>query len=250
MYWSLPLFAWVRFGSFMKTPAFSNCQAILFDFGGTLDSDGEHWLDRFYELYEQAQLDLPRDQIKRAFYNADQLCCSNPKVVPMGLRSLMKHHVRLQFAALNLKDLTKEEEIVDRFCTKTEQTLQRNARFLERLKPAYRLGIISNFYGNVATLCRESGLADSLEVILDSTAIGVSKPDPEIFLIALRKLNLVPAQTVFVGDSYERDITPAQQLGVRTIWLIGPNPRIPENARQPDYEISSLTELESIVLSH
>jgi HAD superfamily hydrolase (TIGR01549 family) len=234
----------------MEIQEFTRCRAILFDFGGTLDSDGEHWLDRFYELYEQAGLNLPRDQIKRAFYHADQLCCGDPQVVSMGLRSLMKHHVRVQFAALNLKDLPKEEEIIERFCTKTEQALRRNAGLLKRLKSVYRLGIISNFYGNVATLCREAGLADSLEVILDSTEIGVSKPDPEIFRIAVRKLNLVPAQTVFVGDSYERDITPAQQLGLRTIWLKGPNPRIPENAKQPDYEISSLMELESIVLPH
>jgi putative hydrolase of the HAD superfamily len=232
----------------MKMQDFFHCQAILFDFGGTLDSDGEHWLDRFYELYEQAGFDLPKDQIKQAFYNADQLCCSDPQVVPMGLRSLMKHHVRLQFAAMNLKDPAKEEEIVEQFCAKTERTLQRNAKLLKRLKPVYRLGIISNFYGNVATLCREAGLADSLEVILDSVEIGVSKPDPELFRIALRKLNLVPAQAIFVGDSYERDITPAQQLGMRTIWLKGPNPRIPENAEQADCEISSLMELESIVL--
>jgi HAD superfamily hydrolase (TIGR01549 family) len=227
---------------------FSHCQAILFDFGGTLDSDGEHWLDRFYELYEQAGLEPDRDQIKRAFYNADQLCCGDPKVVPMGLRPLMTQHVRLQFAALNLEAPAKEEEIIEGFCTKTEWALRRNAGLLKRLRPVYRLGIISNFYGNVATLCREAGLADSLELILDSTEIGISKPDPEIFRIALRKLNLLPAQIVFVGDSYDRDIMPAQQLGVRTIWLKGPNPRIPENAKPPDYEISSLMELESMVL--
>ena len=160
----------------------------------------------------------------------------------------MKHHVRLQFATLNLKDPVKEEEIIERFCAKTERTLQRNAQLLKRLKSAYRLGIISNFYGNVATLCREASLADSLDVILDSAELGVSKPDPEIFRIALTKLNLAPAQAIFVGDSYERDIAPAQQLGVRTIWLKGPNPRIPENAEKADFEISSLMELVSIVL--
>jgi HAD superfamily hydrolase (TIGR01549 family) len=232
----------------MKTHDFFRCQAILFDFGGTLDSDGEHWLDRFYELYEQAGFDLPHSQIKQAFYNADQLCCNDPQVVPLGLRPLMKHHVRLQFAAMNLKDLVKEEEIIERFCAKTERTLQRNAELLKRLRSVYRLGVISNFYGNVATLCKEAGLADSLEVILDSVEIGVSKPDPEIFRIALRRLNLAPAQAVFVGDSYERDIMPARELGVRTVWLKGPNPRIPEDAEPADGEISSLMELESIVL--
>jgi putative hydrolase of the HAD superfamily len=213
-----------------------------------LDSDGEHWLDRFYELYEQAGFDLPSAQIKMAFYTADQLCYNKPEVVSMGLRSLMKHHVRLQFATLNLQDPAKEEEIIERFCAKTERTLQRNAQLLRRLKPVYGLGVVSNFYGNVAALCREATLADSLDVILDSAELGVSKPDPEIFRIALTELNLVPAQVIFVGDSYERDIAPAKQLGMKTIWLKGPHPRIPENAEQADFEISSLMELGSIVL--
>jgi putative hydrolase of the HAD superfamily len=232
----------------MSTPDFAHCEAILFDFGGTLDSDGEHWLDRFYELYGQAGFSLPPAEIKRAFYAADQLCYNDPKVVTMGLRSLMKHHVRIQFAAMDLKDSVKEEQIIERFCTKTERTLQRNAQLLKRLKPVYRLGLISNFYGNVAELCREASLADLLDVIVDSAEIGISKPDPEIFRVALAKLELIPARAIFVGDSYERDIAPARSLGMKTIWLKGPNPRIPEHAEQPDFEIASLMELGPIVL--
>ena len=124
----------------MKTRLFPHCEAILFDFGGTLDSDGEHWLDRFYELYEQAGFDLPQAEIKRAFYIADQLCYNDPRVVSMGLRTLMKHHVRLQFAALNLKELAKEEEIIERFCAKTERTLQRNAATAEAFETCLSAG--------------------------------------------------------------------------------------------------------------
>jgi len=232
----------------MKTLHSSDCKAILFDFGGTLDSDGGHWLDRFYELYEQTGFDLPGERIKEAFYVSDRQCCNDPKVAPMGLRALMRHHVRLQFAAMNLKDTAKEKEIVERFCSETEHTLRRNAQLLRSLKPFYRLGVISNFYGNVAVLCGEAGLADSLDVILDSCVIGISKPDPEIFRIALTKLGTAPAQAIFVGDSYDRDIEPARKLGLRTVWMKGPNPRIPDNAELPDFEISSLMELASIVL--
>ncbi len=232
----------------MKIGHFPHCRAILLDFGGTLDSDGEHWLDRFYELYEQAGFDLPKAEIKKAFYAADQLCENDPLVVSMGLRPLMKHHVRLQFATLNLKDLAKEKEIIERFCTKTERTLQRNVQLLKCLKPIYQLGVISNFYGNVAALCKEASLADLLDVILDSAAIGVRKPDPKIFRIALREINLVPAQAFYVGDSYERDIAPARKLGMKTIWLRGVNPRVSENAERADFKVSSLMELGSIVL--
>jgi len=226
---------------------FRECKAILFDFGGTLDSDGEHWLDRFYALYEHFGLDVPRSEIKRAFYHADALCCNDSLVVSLGLRPLMKHHVHLQFAALNLEDHGKEKKLVEAFCNKSERFLLQNARLLGRVKNRYRLGLVSNFYGNVSILCEEAGLAESLDVILDSAQAGISKPHPEIFLTALGKLNLSPEQVVFIGDSYERDMVPARELGMKTIWMKGPNPRMPENAGPVDAWISSLSELEALI---
>ncbi|MFZ2447083.1 MAG: HAD family hydrolase [Syntrophobacteraceae bacterium] len=226
---------------------FRRCRAILLDFGGTLDSDGEHWLDRFFELYEQAGLDCPREEIKRVFYLADETCCKNPEVDGLGLRELMKYHVHLQFTALELRDRPGEEHLVEAFCSKTERVLRRNALLLARLKDRYRLGVVSNFYGNVEVLCDEAGLSDHLDVILDSTRVGLSKPDPGIFLLALNRMNAGPTETIFVGDSFERDIMPARSLGMKTVWLRGPNPRLPENPGPVDCQISSLPELESLL---
>lgn len=230
----------------MKRGRFRECKAILLDFGGTLDSDGEHWLDRFYALYEQTGLDIPLSEIKRAFYHADDLCCGDPQVVSMGLRPLMKHHVGLQFKVLGLENHGQEQELVEAFCAKSERFFRRNASILDGVKKRYRLGLVSNFYGNVATLCQEGELTKFLDVILDSTRLGISKPDHEIFLTALTKLDLSPEQVIFVGDSYERDMIPAREVGMRTIWLKGPNPRIPSHAGPVDAWISSLTELEAL----
>lgn len=222
------------------------CSAVLFDFGGTLDSDGEHWLDRFYALYSQADLEVPPHEIKRAFYHADEVCCQDGRVISMGLRETMSYHVGLQFDLLNLRDKRKEQELVDAFCVKSERFLRRNVSLLKSMKDHYRLGVVSNFYGNVATISREAGLASFLDVILDSTLLGCSKPDPEIFRIALARLALSPERVIFVGDSYERDVIPAKNLGMKTIWLKGPNPRIPQNGPPADAWISSLTELEAL----
>jgi HAD superfamily hydrolase (TIGR01549 family) len=232
----------------MDTAKFQECKAILFDFGGTLDSDGEHTLDRFYALYKHAGLDLSLSEIKRAFYHADSLCCGDSGVVLSGLRPLMKHHIHLQFEALNLEEYGKEKEMADLFCDRSERFLRRNALLLNRLRRRYRLGLVSNFYGNLAILCREAGVSESLDVILDSTQVGVSKPDPEIFRMALRKLELLSEQVTFVGDSYERDMIPARELGMKTIWLKGSNPRIPLNAGPVDAWISSLSDLEVLIL--
>lgn len=225
----------------------SGCKAILFDFGGTLDSDGEHWLDRFYDLYERAGLDLPRHEIKRVFYSADERCCEDPRVNELGLRPLMRHHVHLQFLGLGLKDPGKERELVDRFCTKTEDILRRNTQLLDCLSRRYKLGVVSNFYGNVDALCREAELAEYLDVILDSTRVGVSKPSPEIFRIAMEKLGVMPNETIFVGDSYERDMMPSRQLGMKTVWMKGPNPRLPEGPEMVDRVISNLPQLVEVI---
>ncbi|MBF0510367.1 MAG: HAD family hydrolase, partial [Deltaproteobacteria bacterium] len=110
-----------------------------------------------------------------------------------------------------------------------------------------RLGVISNFYGNVAALCQEAGLDAHLEMILDSMQVGLSKPQPEIFELALNKLQLSPDRVIFVGDSYERDMIPARELGMKTVWLKGPNPRVPENAGPVAAQVSSLPELEALL---
>ncbi len=231
----------------MDPRKFLECKAILFDFGGTLDSDGEHWLDRFYALYEGAGLEIPSSEIKRAFYYADGLCTSDPQVVSLGLRPLIRRHVLLQFSALNLADEEKEKELVEGFCTRSEHYLRRNAHLVHRLKGRYRLGLVSNFYGNVATLCEEVGLAEAFDVILDSARVGMSKPNPEIFQAALQRLGRPPEETICVGDSFERDMIPTRELGMKTIWLKGPNPRLPANAGPVDALISSLSELEVLI---
>lgn len=222
----------------------NGCSGILFDFGGTLDSDGDHWLDRFYDLYETVGLRVSQAAIKEAFYQADRSCCDDPQVNDWGLRHLMAHHVRLQFSALDLAMPAAEADLVDRFCTRMEGCLQHNRKLLERLARRYRLGVVSNFYGNVAALCREANLSDLFRVILDSVRIGFGKPDPRIFQMALAQMELPVDRVAFVGDSYDRDMIPAGVLGLRTIWLKGPKPRIPDGAPPVDGVITKLSELE------
>jgi putative hydrolase of the HAD superfamily len=231
----------------VNSKIFSGCKAILFDFGGTLDSDGEHWLDRFYGIYDQLGLKIPQPRIKVAFYRADERCCADDHVNSLGLRPLMELHVRLQFESLGIKDEEAARKMVEMFCKKSEGFLRRNARLFEGMRRRFRLGVISNFYGNVETICKEAGLTELLDLILDSVRIGVGKPEPGIFLVALDRLDLPPHEVIFVGDSYERDMIPSRNLGMKTIWLKGPCPRTPPNAGPVDAWISHLTELEEIV---
>ena len=55
---------------------------VLFDFGGTLDAPGVHWLTRFHSLYPQVGLDVAPERIKEAFYWADAQLMAHPEITP------------------------------------------------------------------------------------------------------------------------------------------------------------------------
>lgn len=231
----------------MKQQSMETCQGILLDFGGTLDSDGEHWLDRFFDLYERVGLKIPQADIKRAFYAADEACNGDPSLAGLGLRPLMSHHVRLQFEFLGIRASAREGAMIEGFCRHSEAFLTRNAVLLRRLGKSYQMGVVSNFYGNVAALCREAGFSDVLSCILDSSVVGVWKPDPGMFEMALRMLGLPSEKVLFVGDSLERDILPARSLGMQTLWMKGPKPRIPPDLDFEPLWISSLLQIEAVL---
>lgn len=219
--------------------------SILFDWGGTLDADGLHWLDRFYQIYDQEGLrEIPKSRIKEAFYWADAQADADPAMKKSGLREMMGRHVRWQFEKLGLHSPKQEAEIAAAFVKPADRVLRRNRRILENLTyHGLRLGVISNFYGNIETLCREFRFLPYLEVILDSAVVGLRKPDPKLYSLALKKLGLPAHRVAFVGDSFDRDIVPAKSIGMKTYWLIGDQPKTPPRAHQADVVLRSLEDL-------
>ena len=55
--------------------------------------------------------------------------------------------------------------------------------------------------------------------MIDSQLVGVEKPDPRIFAIALERLGLAPADGLYVGDIYEVDVIGARRAGLDVILL-------------------------------
>ncbi|MFT3692482.1 MAG: HAD-IA family hydrolase [Kofleriaceae bacterium] len=65
---------------------------------------------------------------------------------------------------------------------------------------------------------REVGIADAFEVILDSKRVGIEKPDPRIFELALDQLHTHEQPRVHIGDSYTADVAGALAAGWNAIW--------------------------------
>jgi putative hydrolase of the HAD superfamily len=115
---------------------------------------------------------------------------------------------------------------------------------LHALHKANKLAIVSNFYGNLDHVVDDFGLSNYFETIVDSGNVGVAKPNKEIFMLAIKRLNLSPECCTVVGDSYHKDIMPAKAIGCRTIWLKQKGWADESTSDDADMIISSLTELE------
>ena len=86
---------------------------------------------------------------------------------------------------------------------------------LDRLKSAgLKLGIVSNADGRVADDARRFGLAKYFDVIIDSHVVGVEKPDPKIFQLALDALGVPPEEALYAGDIYSIDMLGAHSAGI------------------------------------
>ncbi len=224
-----------------------NLRAVLLDYGGTLDGCANHWLDRFLRCYRAAGLDLPFQDFRPAFDHATHCAYANSAVRQLGLQALVEFHVARQLEHLHLTAPAVGQRVTEAFVQASLTALAESRAVLDHLHPRIALGVISNFYGNLTAILAEVGLAPLLDTIVDSSCVGLHKPDPEIFALALRQLSCRPADALHVGDSFEKDIVGAHRAGLRTAWLIGdadPACRSPECV---DFRIRRLADLEGLI---
>ncbi|MEQ8330813.1 MAG: HAD-IA family hydrolase [Longimicrobiales bacterium] len=91
---------------------------------------------------------------------------------------------------------------------------------LEELRDAgIRLAVISNADGRVEGVLERVGLRGWFEFVLDSEIVGVTKPDPAIFLEGCHRLGLEPAACLYVGDLLPVDYVGATAAGLQGVLL-------------------------------
>ena len=91
---------------------------------------------------------------------------------------------------------------------------------LERMqRQGLTLAVVSNSDGTCATSLEEAGLLRYLNFVIDSAEVGVEKPDPRIFEIALARCGADPRRTLHVGDLYHADVAGARGAGLHALLL-------------------------------
>jgi putative hydrolase of the HAD superfamily len=93
--------------------------------------------------------------------------------------------------------------------------------FLAGLKAqGFRIGIISNFAPTLKAILEDKGILHDFDPVIVSTEVGLEKPDPAIFQLALDRAGLEAKDILYIGDHETNDIWAPNQVGIDAVRII------------------------------
>ena len=120
-------------------------------------------------------------------------------------------------------------------------------KVVKYLASKYPLTIISNGFKEVQYYKFEhSGLAKYFTHTLISEEVGINKPQPGIFEIALQRNGITADQALMIGDSYSSDIAGAKAAGIDQVWIRDERLAIREG-ETATYIVQNVTDIMKIV---
>ena len=204
----------------------SSIKGIIFDYGGTIDTDGIHWGELIGEEYDKAGIGIGRGLYREAYVHGERSLAKSPIIEPTDtFHTLLKKKITLQFEYLSQQDsqlrLTQEQadKIADACYARVNEALALTRGIVQKLAERYPMVLVTNFYGNMPVVLEEFGLTKYFNSIIESSVVGLRKPDPALFDLGVKALGVEADEIVVIGDSYRKDIYPSSTLGCRTVWL-------------------------------
>ncbi len=176
-------------------------RAVLFDLGGVV----YHWpgLDpRWAE-----QLGVSQDDFVRALYAGNE---EGPLVGAMTAQEW--------WAGVGDR-LGIDHEAADRLrrdFTGATELIEPMVAFIHTLRPAHRTAFLSNAWSDARPRLQRDGIEAAVDEVILSCEVGVAKPDPRIYRLALERLSVDPSYAVFVDDSHD-NVTAARGLGMHGV---------------------------------
>ena len=202
-------------------------KGYIFDYGGTLDTGGQHWGKVIWHAYERQQVPVTEEAFREAYVHAERTLGKNPIIQPdFTFYKTIETKIRIQLEYLQEKNYVSSvsyylKKLTDDLYEATVKETSKSRQVLLQLKQQYPMVLVSNFYGNIATVLKEFKLDGIFDTIIESAVVGVRKPDPQIFTLGVEALGMQPDEVVVVGDSMDKDIIPASKAGCHTVWFKG-----------------------------
>lgn len=239
----------------IRTQKMNKEKVLIFDYGATLDTNGIHWYYVFKQEHLRFNSFLSDEQLREAYVYAERSVSANCSIGAQDnfLKTLLikvgLQYDWLQNQGIILENMRHTEEIAENCYNYAKSNIENVRGLLRELAIDYRLAIVSNFYGNLEAVLEDFGIRSCFECVVESAALGVSKPDKRLLLHALRQMEVKPDCVAVVGDSYKKDIVPAKQLGCHTVWLKGQGWRSsPIQTPLADQTIEDISQLTKIVV--
>lgn len=205
-------------------------KGVIFDYGGTIDSRGVHWSEIIWDGYRQAGVPIDKPAFREAYVFAERELAKTRHILPEhNFFDLLLIKMRIELGRLSEERLLPagypaEEKAAEiaRYCYgKARESVEEARPTLEYVNRRLPMVLVSNFYGNVETVLADFDLRRYFKTIIESAVVGVRKPDPRIFALGVEALGLKPEEVLVVGDSYKKDILPAESIGCQVAWLKG-----------------------------
>jgi HAD hydrolase, family IA, variant 1 len=236
----------------------SKVKGLIFDYGGTLDSGGNHWSEVIWDAYCRAGVAVDKALFREAYVFGERELAREQHILPAhDFHDMLLIKIRIELDHLaGMGHMApqsvgeKAKEIAGLCYDEARRQVEGTVPVLEKLHEKYPMVLVSNFYGNIETVLEDFGIRRFFNAIIESAVMGVRKPDPRIFEHGVKALGMLPQDTLVIGDSYRKDILPAESIGCQVLWLKGKGWTAEEDAQLHPNTILSLGEVLSILLPH
>jgi putative hydrolase of the HAD superfamily len=229
---------------------------VFLDFAGTLFSDRalrDTHLRQLRFVADAAGVTASDDELRSAYKAGMRVAYRAIAIAPSYSHRALFGRALAETAVALGSSITddQEREAVDRqYAATIESALLRPdaAATIDALRAAgLHVQIVSNIDDEqLQPMVDRFGLRDRLDAITSSDEAGSCKPDPGIFLLALRKAGCEPADVLFVGDSAHHDIQGPAAVGMRTALLTA-DAKAPSGDVRPDHVIEALAEIPALL---
>ena len=83
-----------------------------------------------------------------------------------------------------------------------------------------KIGLVANQPKSAVDSLTRDGILDLVDFLGISAVVGLEKPDPRIFELALAELGTKADETIHIGNRLDTDVLPAKALGFKTVWIL------------------------------
>lgn len=144
--------------------ALKDIQGVIFDYGGTIDTNSRHWAEVLWAKYVEHQIPVDKESFREAYVFGERALAKYPFVQPWhDFHDVLSIKAKLQMEWLaEQRKLPMDELKLQSYATKVADScyeyvldiLQVTRPVVEELSKKYKLVLVSNFYGNIQTILR------------------------------------------------------------------------------------------------